>query len=63
MFWSSQSPKVLRGLNFFSDFEAEMLGGPKRRKRLNLLGVLGDCAQIRKIEASQHFGTAGAAKH
>ena len=48
MFWSSQSPKVLRGLNFFCDFEAKTLGGPTRLKRLNLLEVLGDCTPNQK---------------
>ena len=48
MFWSSQSPKVLRGLNLFCDFEAKTLGGPKRLKRFNLFEVLGDCIPNQK---------------
>ena len=33
---------------FFYDFEAKTLGGPKRLKRLNLLEVLGDCTPNQK---------------
>ena len=48
MFWSSQGPKVLRGLNFFVSLEAKTLGGPKRLKKFNLFEILGDCIPNQK---------------
>ena len=63
MFWSSQSPKVLRGLNFLCDFEAKTLGAPKDSKDSIFWKSWETVLQIRKIEASQHVGTVGAAKH
>ena len=48
MFWSSQSPKVLRGLNLFVILKQKTLGGSKRLKRFNLFEVLGDCIPNQK---------------
>ena len=63
MFWSSQGSKVLRSLNLFCDFEAKTLGRPKNSKDSIFWRSWKTVPQIRKIEACQHFGTAGAAKH
>ena len=63
MFWSSQGPKVLRGLNFFVSLKQKRWEAPKDSKNSIFSRSWGTVSQIRKIEASQHFGTAGAAKH
>ena len=61
MFWSSQSPKVLRGLNVFVILKQKRWEAPKDSKDSIFWRSLGGCTQkIRKIEASQHFGTVGA---
>ena len=60
MFWSSQGPKVLRGLNFFVILKQKRWEAPKDSIFWRSWETV---PQIRKIEASQHFGTVGAAKH
>ena len=63
VFWSSQSPKVLRGLNFFVILKQKRCEAPKDSKDSIFWRSWETVPQIRKIEASQHFGTVGAAKH
>ena len=63
MFWSSQSPKVLRGLNLFVILKQKRWEAPKDSKDSIFSRSWGTVPQIKKIEASQHFGTVGAAKH
>ena len=63
MFWSSQSPKVLRGLNFFVILKQKRWEAPKDSKDPIFWRSWETVPQIRKIEASQHFVTVGAAKH
>ena len=63
MFWSSQSPKVLRGFNFFVILKQKRWFSPKDSEDSIFRRSRETVRQIRKIEASQHFGTAEAAKH
>ena len=49
MFWSSQSPKVLRGFNLFVILKQKRWEAPKLRlKRFNLFEALGDCTPNQK---------------
>ena len=63
MIWSSQSPKVLRGLNLFVILKQKRWEAPEDSKDSIFWKSWETVPQIRKIEASQHFGTVRAAKH
>ena len=63
MFWSSQSPKVLRGFNLFVILKQKRWEAPKDSKDSIFWRSWEAVPQIRKIEAFQHFGTVGAAKN
>ena len=63
MFWSSQSAKILRGLNLFVILKQKRWEAPKDSKDSIFSRSWESVPQIRKIEASQHFRTVGAAKH
>ena len=63
MFCSSQRLKVLRGLNLFVVLKQKRWEASKDSKDSIFWRSSETVPQIRKIEASQHSGTRGAAKH